>query len=185
MPTTPSTQPAQAEVAPGILLDGRLALIHQEQKWLAVADTHYGYSFTMREAGGLFPLWGDHSLEERLSDLCRDHRPDTLIIAGDLVHGRVKRDLFDAFLDHLQGLAPTLVLIRGNHDRSPTVRAAPFTDGHQENEFFFHHGHLEDLEIPPDSLEITGHWHPAARFRDGAGLSLKLPAFVQEPQRWI
>lgn len=32
----------QAFVADEILLDGRLALFHQTERWLAVADLHFG-----------------------------------------------------------------------------------------------------------------------------------------------
>lgn len=175
---------ASIEVAPRIHLDGRLALFHGAERWLAVADTHYGYSETMRRAGGLFPLWGNETLLTRLEALCADYRPASLIIAGDLVHGRVCRDAFSSFLRCLESLAPELILIRGNHDRSPTVKEAPFVDSCQRGAFFFHHGHL-DLTPPPGATEITGHWHPAISWRDGAGLALKFPAFVQEGQRWI
>ncbi len=48
--------PYQAAVSPGVLLDGRLALFHQEQRWLAVADLHFGYELSQRAAGRLVPL---------------------------------------------------------------------------------------------------------------------------------
>jgi hypothetical protein len=34
---------AQISVAPDALLDGRLALFHQMECWLTVADLHFGY----------------------------------------------------------------------------------------------------------------------------------------------
>ena len=34
-------------------------------------------------------------------------------------------------------------------------------------------------------IQIVGHHHPAVTIRDGAGLRLKLPAFVQEDTNWI
>jgi metallophosphoesterase superfamily enzyme len=36
-----------------------------------------------------------------------------------------------------------------------------------------------------DSIQIIGHHHPSATVRDGAGLRLKLPAFVQQGSCWI
>ncbi len=33
--------------------------------------------------------------------------------------------------------------------------------------------------------QIIGHHHPAGTIRDGAGLRLKLPAFVQDAGCWI
>jgi putative SbcD/Mre11-related phosphoesterase len=171
-----------------VVLDSRLALIHRGQRWLAVADVHYGFSAVMREKGGLFPVWGDATVEERLAALCADHEPRTLIINGDLVHGRVKRDEFAAFVDRLAGMAERLILVGGNHDRSPTVRAAGFVESHEEEGFFFHHGHMEP-PVPEGCIEVVGHHHPAVTLRDGAGLRLKLPAFVESANadrtRWI
>lgn len=175
---------AKVAVSAGILLDGRLALFHEGERWLALADTHFGYSEAMRQAGALFPVWGNETILTRLQALCADYRPDFLIILGDLVHGRVCRNEFGDFLQHLRALASKLILIRGNHDRSPTVEAASFVESWSHGAFFFHHGHL-DLPAPPGCIEVTGHWHPAVSLRDGAGLSLKLPAFVQLERRWI
>lgn len=175
-------------VSADVVLDSRLALAHPGQGWMAVADVHYGFSGAMRASGGLFPIWGDATVEERLGALCRDYRPETLIINGDLVHGRVCREAFGAFLERLARLAPRLVLVGGNHDRSPTARAAAFVESHAEPGFFFHHGHLE-LPVPQGSVEVVGHHHPAIVLRDGAGLRLKLPGFVTENlgerARWI
>jgi len=170
-------------VHPEVLLDSRLALVHQTQGWLAVADVHYGFAETMRERGGLFPLWGDVTVEERLAALCADYQPETLIINGDLVHGRVHRFEFAGFLTRLGCMAEQVIFVGGNHDRSPTVRAAGFVESHNTPGFFFHHGHL-DLKAPEGVIEVTGHFHPAVTLRDGAGLRLKLPAFVEEAGGW-
>jgi uncharacterized protein len=35
--------PSQALAAKNVLLDARLALFHEREKWLAVADLHFGY----------------------------------------------------------------------------------------------------------------------------------------------
>ncbi|MEP6698728.1 MAG: hypothetical protein ABJB09_03270 [Verrucomicrobiota bacterium] len=48
----------QALIADDIVLDGRLALFHQQERWLAVADLHFGYELSQRAAGWLVPLWG-------------------------------------------------------------------------------------------------------------------------------
>jgi putative SbcD/Mre11-related phosphoesterase len=165
-------------VSPEVILDSRLALVHRGQGWLAVADVHYGFSGAMRARGGLFPLWGDTTIEERLAELCAEYAPETLLINGDLVHGRVKREEFGRFLGRLADLAPRLVLVGGNHDRSPTARAAAFVESFAVPGFFFHHGHLE-LPVPSGCVEVMGHYHPAVTLRDGAGLRLKLPAFVE------
>jgi metallophosphoesterase superfamily enzyme len=65
----PVLNPGQAAVADHVLLDGRLALFHQEQLWLAVADLHFGYEISQRAAGRLMPMWGMESIEDRLMAL--------------------------------------------------------------------------------------------------------------------
>ena len=59
----------QALVADDIVLDGRLALWHQRERWLAVADLHFGYESSQRAAGRLVPMWGMASIAERLFQL--------------------------------------------------------------------------------------------------------------------
>ena len=65
----------QALVADEILLDGRLALFHQRERWLAVADLHFGYELSQRAAGWLVPMWGMESISERLLRLVDEYRP--------------------------------------------------------------------------------------------------------------
>ena len=78
----------RASVAKDVILDGRLALFHEEQRWLAVADLHFGYELSQRAAGHLFPLWGMQAIAERLDSLVSQYHPRRLILLGDLVQGK-------------------------------------------------------------------------------------------------
>src|SRR2546423_3974358 len=78
----------QALVADEILLDGRLALFHKTERWLAVADLHFGYELSQRAAGRLVPMWGMATISDRLTELVNEYSPDRIIILGDLVHDR-------------------------------------------------------------------------------------------------
>ena len=69
-----------------MLLDSRLALFHEQEKWLAIADLHFGFELSQRLAGHLDPALGNEIHRSRLSELLRDYRPATLILLGDLVH---------------------------------------------------------------------------------------------------
>ena len=62
---------SQALIAESVLLDSRLALFHEQEKWLAIADLHFGFELSQRLAGRLVPLWGMESIETRLSQLLR------------------------------------------------------------------------------------------------------------------
>jgi metallophosphoesterase superfamily enzyme len=166
------------------VLDSRLALWHQTQRWLACSDLHFGYELKQRALGGLFPLWGMENIENRLRILIAHYRPRKLILVGDIMDcaGTVQEKL--ALVAALSGECQ-VICIAGNHDH-PSLLRSSFVPSHAEDGFFFHHGHrMKQMCAPslhkkhPRSIHITGHLHPAHVFTDGAGLSLRLPAFVQ------
>ncbi len=171
---------SRATVAKNIVLDGRLALFHERERWLAVADLHFGYELSQRAAGNLFPLWGMQTIETRLQELLADYAPAHLILLGDLVHNRAGASALSALVERLRRICEVL-LIAGNHDRH--LQHGDLVESWQSDGFNFHHGHC----AAPNghSIQVIGHHHPAGVMRDGAGLSLKLPAFVQEETCWI
>jgi hypothetical protein len=164
-----------------LVLDGRLALFHQAQRWLAVADLHFGYELSQRAAGRLVPMWGMRSLEERLRELLADYEPARLVIVGDVVHDRTAAAQAARLVERLSELCE-LVVLGGNHDRR-LGGALPLRDSWSDGGFYFHHGHC--AAAAGDNIQIIGHHHPAATIRDGAGLRLKLPASVQQGNCWI
>ena len=178
MPPPPSSQ---VTVAKDVVIDGRLALFHQRQRWLAVADLHFGYELSQRAAGRLVPMWGMNSIEDRLKELISDYRPLHLVIVGDLVHDAAAAAEAGELLARLAAVTEPIVLA-GNHDRKLTgtvdLRQSWTSDG-----FLFHHGHC--AAESNGRIQIIGHYHPAGIVRDGAGLRLKLPAFVQQDGCWI
>jgi uncharacterized protein len=185
-PVTTQQPVSRALVAKNVILDGRLALFHRRERWLAVADLHFGYELSQRAAGNLFPLWGMQPIETRLHELLRDYDPLRLILLGDLLHDATAADELALLIRRLSRKS-RVVLIAGNHDRRLSGRIAPaeaeLVESWQNNGFYFHHGHGPGPRN--DGIEVIGHHHPAGIIRDGAGLRLKLPAFVQQQNRWI
>ena len=173
--------PSQAVIAQDILLDGRLALVHQRQGWLAVADLHFGYEISQRIAGRLMPMWGMNSVEERLNDLIHDHRPRHLVILGDVVHDRAAGAEARLLVERLSASCE-VVALAGNHDRQ-LGNDLKMQESWQSDGFHFHHGHC--AADTPGQIQVIGHHHPTGTVRDGAGLRLKLPAFVQQSGCWI
>ena len=178
-----------AYVAENVLLDSRLALFHEEEKWLAVADLHFGFELSQRMAGNLFPLWGMQSIEARLRELQRDYQPSKLILVGDLVHDKGGAREFFSLITRLREQSG-VILIAGNHDvainrqRSSTEYSRfDLVDAFATERFEFHHGDCERERN--GRIQIIGHFHPAATLGDGAGLRLKFPALVQETKCWI
>jgi DNA ligase-associated metallophosphoesterase len=176
-----SKNDAQIEVADQVLLDGRLALFHQKQRWLAVADLHFGFELSQRAAGNLFPLWGMQTVRTRLEELLHDYQPANLILIGDLVHDRTAAQAFWQLIKELE-MMRRVILIAGNHDRDLAKTGNVLSLWRAEG-FCFHHGHCEMKAA--DEIQVIGHHHPAQVVRDGAGLRLKLPAFVQKDHCWI
>ena len=171
----------QALVADEILLDGRLALFHRSERWLAVADLHFGYELSQRAAGRLVPLWGMGTISERLAALMDEYAPRQLIVLGDLVHDKTAAREAAALLRGFAGRCE-VVVVAGNHDRQLRGHVE-MVDAFDTGQFYFHHGHCA-AEIA-DRIQIIGHHHPAAVITDGAGLRLKCPAFVQQSGCWI
>ena len=177
----PVTTADRVAIASDVLLDGRLALFHETQKWLAVADLHFGYELSQRLAGRLIPLWGMTSIEARLAELLDEYQPRQLIIVGDLVHDGASAEAASKLLARL-GQRCTVIALAGNHDRH-VERTIEFVPRWETPEFLFQHGHCAS-EVT-DRIRIIGHHHPAATIRDGAGLRLKFPALIQQERCWI
>ena len=171
----------QALVADEILLDGRLALFHKIEGWLAVADLHFGYELSQRAAGHLVPMCGMATISERLIDLVNEYVPRRLIILGDLVHDKTAaREAAQLLRDFAARCE--VVVVAGNHDRQLRGHVE-MVDSFETDQFRFHHGHCPNETA--DRIQIIGHHHPAAVITDGAGLRLKCPAFVQQSDCWI
>lgn len=187
-PSLPTCTPAaRKEISPGVILDARRALVHVTQGWMAVADIHFGYEVRRARGGVLMPDWGMSQCETVLMSLLRDHRPERLILVGDIMDGGASAEETLSLLDRLREEVP-LICVEGNHDRVGLRRGRTFVKSHREGAFLFEHGHLPLSEHA--GVVITGHEHPSVRFRDGAGLQLRLPALIQEQtspktQRWI
>lgn len=184
-PQTREPLPADAvAIGDDLVLDGRLALYHRAEKWLAVADLHYGYEVTKRLQGGLFPLWGMQTISDRMLQLVSAYQPETVVLCGDIVDGEGAADEATQLVEMLGAHIPgPVVCIAGNHDRGTVRRRLDFVDEWETESFRFHHGDDEAKAgargSGEEKAQLTGHLHPTANLHDGAGLSLTLPALVQ------
>ena len=179
----PVPGPTRVLVDAHTLLDARLAIFHRVERWLAVADVHLGYELSQRAAGALFPIWGTDSVEARLLALLEDYRPAQLVIVGDFVHDRVGRPAALRLLTKLREHSE-VVLVAGNHDRR-AFTADEMCVSWTTERFCFHHGDGTPPAEAAGRREVIGHHHPAGTLQDGAGLALKLPAFVEVGERWV
>lgn len=171
----------RAHVADDIVLDNRLALFHEREGWLAIADLHYGFELSQRNAGRLVPFWGMESSRERLLQLLDEYQPTRLLLLGDLVHDAAAKLPLLELLARVREKCE-VIAIAGNHDRQ-LADALTFHAAYQTDAFEFHHG--ETTRKANGRVQIIGHFHPAATLRDGAGLRLRFPALYQEKNCWI
>ena len=176
------------------MLDGRRALFHEEERWLAVADVHFGYELNRtRHHGNALPQWCMAATETRLLAILRDYQPRTLILNGDVMDGGGSWRESSKLIERLRGVVPELIFIEGNHDRRQIKEACGCKPWHRIGRFIFHHGHRFDavvaevrfeLEHPSEVIHVTGHEHPVVVVKDAAtGAKQKLPALVQQRLR--
>ena len=160
-----------------VLLDSRRAMLWPRENALLIADLHLGKASLMRQAGAALPRGTTTRDLDRLSALIADHRPDRLLVLGDLTHGAEIEDAewlhrFATWRREHASLA--LTLVAGNHDRHMTlpeldIEVVP----HLEIKPF----RLSHAPATHESLHVlAGHLHPGARFRDGR-IAQRWPAF--------
>ena len=179
----PALGPTRVLVDADTILDARLAIFHRVERWLAVADVHFGYEISQRAAGALFPMWGMDTAEKRLVALLADYRPERLVIVGDFVHdqaaGPAGRRLLTTLREHTE-----VVLVAGNHDRG-AIAASEMCECYATEQFCFYHGDQAPPAKAAGRREVIGHHHPSGTLSDGAGLALKLPALVEAGSLWV
>lgn len=168
---------AACEIDENLVLDGRLALYHRRDRWLALSDLHFGYEVSRRRDGALWPLWGASSIAERLESLLDDYRPQTLVLVGDVVDSSAAPAEAISWLQTLHRREIEIILIEGNHDRGACRREFVWKRDHRIEDMFFEHGHLPG-SYSGGGWRVSGHLHPSVNFRDGAGTRLRLPSLV-------
>jgi putative SbcD/Mre11-related phosphoesterase len=152
------------------------------KKTLVIADPHLGWELALQEKGIHVPSQTPKLLD-KLVALLLEHRPDGLLIVGDVKYTVMKsdpgewRDIPDFFSEIGKHVAE-IGIIRGNHDANleqmlpEKVQMHPAT-GIAVNDVGLFHGH----NWPSPALLgcktlVMGHLHPVVGFRDPAGFKL-------------
>ena len=159
------------------------------RKTLVIADPHLGWEMALQEKGIHVPSQTPKLLK-RLVDLLIEHKPDALLINGDVKYTVTKSEFGEwhdipDFFNELEKYVAEIGVVRGNHDANlepmlpENVKMHP-ASGIAENDVGLFHGH----KWPSPTLVgcktlLMGHLHPVVVFRDPAGFKLTRQAWMK------
>jgi putative SbcD/Mre11-related phosphoesterase len=160
-------------------------LIETTKKVLVLADLHIGWEWDARFLqAGLYIPSQTPKLQEKLMKLIEEHRPDTLLLLGDVKQAITRMSIEDwrvipEFFENIQSHVDEIIVVLGNHDGElepltpPTVTIVPsrgLTIG-QNPQIGLLHGHAwPSPEVLSSDILIMGHLHPVVWFRDKLGI---------------
>ena len=166
-------------------------LIDEEERILLASDFHLGLEYELAKMGINIPYQTERILGELLA-LVREHRPDRLLLLGDIKHGvpitsfQERREI-PQFFNALQEEVDAIDVVRGNHDANIQQLVPEGVSIHPSRGLFLGerfkiaamHGHAWPYpEMMTADLVVMGHNH--------ATVLLKTPLGVRVSQRiWI
>jgi putative SbcD/Mre11-related phosphoesterase len=166
-----------------LLLPHPAALIKTAKtKTLVIADPHIGWEIALQERGIHVPSQTPKLLK-KLVALLSEHKPDSLLILGDVKYTVVKaeagewHDIPDFFTE-LQRHVTDISIIRGNHDANlepllpETVKLLPATGTVIDDVGLFHGHKWPSPTLLKCKTLLMGHVHPVVVFRDPSGFKM-------------
>ena len=160
---------------------------------LIVSDLHLGKAAHFRRHGIAVPNAVNTNTLERLSALVSRHRPQRLLVLGDLFHSEENSEWleFKAWLSDLNAEPwfEEFRLVEGNHD---ILHPSAFDGVRLERSARWVHGNWmfvhdpADVADPPDGrYGVSGHLHPALSLVGKGRQSLKLPCWWYSAERRV
>ena len=149
-------------------------------KTVLIADAHLGFGWAQRRRGELGALQDD-LVPARIEALIDELQPRRIVLLGDIVHApRPAPEEHRLVVELLRRLdvRAELTLVRGNHDRGLEQDFARLMVERWETPALVAvHGDCLPARIRTRHI-VAGHWHPAYRFTDAAGVRHRLPVFA-------
>ena len=157
------------------------SLMHPASNTLIVADLHIGKVTHFRRAGVAIPSSARAETTDRLWECLERHRPERVVIAGDLFHSDANTETHQFVEELARWGSVEWVWITGNHDRATANRYSALF-------------HRTAPEISIGSTRIThesegaqqptisAHVHPVILVEHGARLKTKHRCFTIENQ---
>jgi metallophosphoesterase superfamily enzyme len=167
-------------------------LVEGEERLLFAADFHLGIEYELAKMGINIPYQTERFLEELLA-LVREHRPDRLLLLGDIKHGvpitsfQEKREIprfFSALLEEVDHID----VARGNHDGNLQNLVPEDVNIHPSRGFMLGerfkiaalHGHAWPYpHLMAADLIVMGHNHPTVRLNTPLGVRITRRVWVR------
>ena len=166
--------------------DGPALVVTGEERYLVVADLHFGIEADLALHGLHFRSRSKARLERLLAIVDRVD-PDGLVLLGDVKHSiptitRQEYDELPYILETLRDRVP-LKVFPGNHDIGIERFLKPAEicakDGAVIDGVGYLHGHMYPSPHLARHLIIIGHHHPLLSLRDEVGCALQSPAYLR------
>ncbi len=166
--------------------DGPALVVTGEERYLVVADLHFGIEADLAAHGLHFRSRSKARVERLLSIVDRTD-PDGLVLLGDVKHSIpsiTRQEYFELprILGTLRDRVP-LRVFPGNHDIGIERYLRPGEICAREGDVIdgvgYLHGHTCPSPALAGHLMIVGHHHPLLSLRDEVGCALQSPAYLK------
>jgi len=166
--------------------DGPALVVTGEERYLVVADLHFGIEADLAMHGLHFRSRSKARLE-RLLAIADRVDPDGLILLGDIKHSIpsvTRQEFFELprILEALRDRVP-LRVFPGNHDIGIERYLRPAEICAKEGAVIdgvgYLHGHMYPSPSLAGHLMVAGHHHPLLSLRDEVGCALQSPAYLR------
>jgi metallophosphoesterase superfamily enzyme len=166
--------------------DGPALVVTGEERYLIVADLHFGIEADLALHGLHFRSRSRARLERLLKIVDRVD-PDGLVLLGDVKHSipSITRQEFyelPRILESLRDRVP-LSVFPGNHDIGIERYLRPAEicakEGGVIDGVGYLHGHMYPSPALAGHLMIAGHHHPLLSLRDEVGCAFQSPAYLR------
>jgi putative SbcD/Mre11-related phosphoesterase len=166
--------------------DGPALVVTGEERYLVVADLHFGIE-TDLAAHGLHFRSRSQARLDRLLAIVERADPDGLVLLGDIKHSIpsvTRQEYYELprILETLRDHVP-LRIFPGNHDTGIERYLQPdeicAKEGAVIDGVGYLHGHMYPSPALAGHLMIIGHHHPLLSLRDDVGCALQSPAYLR------
>lgn len=173
-----------------LLLPNPAALLETgKTKTLIIADPHLGWEINLQNKGIHIPSQTTRLLEKLVAILSK-HKPDMLLILGDIKYTVVAARAGEwhdipEFFTNLENCVKVIAIVRGNHDANlepllpESVKLLPAAGTILGDVGFFHGHKWPSPTLLKCRTIMMGHLHPVVVFRDPAGFKITRQVWVK------